>query len=237
MNHRILTVLVLFAFMASIQAQETTQDIDPSKPTNLYTQINTLGEVNAYDGFNTFGTRLNFQYAFNPDNLLLAEVPLLYNDGTNSFGLSDVRVRYFRAVKRDISKTVIAIAPFADITMPTGSAENGLGADTWSLAAGVVVGLVLNESISLFPGANYVYLTQIEKSGYGFQTNMSVKFNKQAFLFVNPIVTHFSFDTIWQAEVNFNYIITPNKFKVNAGWYPNFTNEINTIRIGATFFL
>jgi len=66
---------------------------------------------------------------------------------------------------------------------------------------------------------------------------MSVKFNPNSFLFVNPIVTHFSFDTIWQAEVNYNYIVTPNKFKVNAAWNPNFTNDLNTFRIGATFFL
>jgi len=82
--------------------------------------------------------------------------------------------------------------------------------------------VVLNEITFLFPGANYVYLTQIEENGYRFQANMSVKYNKQVFLFVNPVVTHFSFDTIWQAEVDFNYIITPNKFKVNAGWNPNF---------------
>lgn len=219
------------------QAQDTSVEIDPSKPTNLYTQINTLGEYNAYDGFATYGTRINFQYAFNPDNLLLAEVPLLYNDATNKFGLSDVRVRYFNAVKRNISKTVIAIAPFADISIPTGSVANGLGSDTWSLAAGAVVGIVLNKNISLFPGVNYVYLTEPKESGFGFQTNMSLKFSKQAFVFLNPIVTMFDFDTIWQAEVNFNYIITPNKFKVNTGWYPNFTNDINTIRIGATFFL
>ena len=145
-------------------------------------------------------------------------------------------MRYFNAVKRNVSKTVIAIAPFADISIPTGSAENGLGSDTWSLAGGAVVGLVLNEQISLFPGVNYVYLTGPKESGVGFQTNMSLKFNKKAFVFLNTIVTMFDFDTIWQAEVNFNYIITPNKFKVNAGWFPNFTNDINTIRLGATFF-
>jgi hypothetical protein len=66
---------------------------------------------------------------------------------------------------------------------------------------------------------------------------MSVSFSKKSFLFVNPIVTFFSFDTIMQAELNYNYILKPNKFKVNLGWLPNFTNNINTIRLGATFFL
>src|SRR6056297_1420867 len=230
-------IICLMASTFIFSQQDENLEIDPSKPTNLYTQINTLGEYNSYDGFATYGTRLNFQYAINPDNLLLVEVPLLYNDATNKFGLSDVRVRYFNAIKRNISKTVIAIAPFADISIPTGSAQDGLGADTWSLAAGAVVGLVLNEKISLFPGANYVYLTAIEESGFGFQTNMSIRFNQKSFLFVNPIVTLFSFDTIWQAEVNYNQFIVPNKFKVNAAWNPNFTNNLDTFRVGATFFL
>ncbi|SRR6056297_150453 len=238
MKKVLFVVFTLGALSTLVKAQEApTADIDPSKPTNLYTQVNTLAELNAYEGFNTYGTRFNVQYAFDPDNLLLVEVPLLYNDATNKFGLSDVRVRYFNAIKRNISKTVIAIAPFADISIPTGSVQDGLGADTWSLAAGAVVGLVLSEKISLFPGANYVYLTAIEESGFGFQTNMSIRFNQKSFLFVNPIVTLFSFDTIWQAEVNYNQFIVPNKFKVNAAWNPNFTNNLDTFRVGATFFL
>lgn len=232
---KIVAIALPFIIHFNINAQEA-KEIDPSKPTNLYTQFNTLAELNSYENFATYGTRLNFQYAFNPDNLLLAEVPLLYNDATNTFGLSDVRVRYFNAIKRNVSKSIIAIAPFVDVTLPTGSFEKGLGGDTWSLAAGAVMGVVLSKKISFFPGINYVYLTKIEESGFGFQTNMSIRFDKRSFVFVNPIVTFFDFDTIWQAEVNYNYIITPNKFKMNAGWNPNFTNDINTFRLGATFF-
>ena len=120
MLKKIILFVCLISASVSFAQTEDTVEIDPSKPTNLYTQINTLGELNAYDGFNTYGTRINFQYAFNPDNLVLAEVPLLYNDASSKFGLSDIRVRYFRAVKRNISKSIIAIAPFADITIPTG---------------------------------------------------------------------------------------------------------------------
>lgn len=238
MNLKSITLAVfLINFSLLIAQTEEKVEIDPSKPTNLYTQINTLGEFNSYENFNTYGTRINFQYAFNPDNLILAEVPLLYNDATSKFGISDIRVRYFRAVKRNISKSIIAIAPFADVTMPTGSANNGLGSSTWSIAAGAVVGIILNNNLSLFPGANYVYLTEPKESGFGLQTNLSLKFNKRAFIFINPIVTFFDFDTIWQGEVNLNYIVTQNKLKVNAGWSPNFTNDINSIRVGATFFL
>jgi len=51
-----------------------------------------------------------------------------------------------------------------------------------------------------------------------------------------PIVSILS-DTIWTGEFNFNYMITPNKLKVNLGYFPNFTNDINTFRLGATLFL
>ncbi|GAB4163631.1 MAG: hypothetical protein Tsb0033_24260 [Winogradskyella sp.] len=233
---KILFVIIVLTTCINFYAQET-QDIDPSKPTNLYTQINTLGEVSLGNGFNTYGSRINFQYAFNPDNLILAEVPLLYNDATQSFGLSDVRVRYFHALKRYTDQKVFAIAPFADVTMPTGDAQKGLGADTWSLAGGVVVGVMLSEKASLFPGLSYVYLTEPEISGVGLQTNLSYSFSKRTFLFVNPIATFLENQTIWTGEFNLNHIVTPNKFKINIGWYPNFTNEIHAIRGGATFFL
>lgn len=237
-NKLLYTCLVFILTSSYLFAQEESKtEIDPSKPTNLYTQINTVAEIiNREDG-SSYGTRFNFQYTFNPNNLVLAEVPFLYNDQTQKFGISDVRVRYFSVVKRNISKSIIAIAPFLDITAPTGSLENGLGSDSWSLGTGVVAGIAVNKKISLFPGVNYVYLTASEESGFGLQTNMSVSFNKRSFLFVNPIVTFFSFDTIYQAELNYNYVITPNKFKMNLGWFPNFTNNINDFRIGATFFL
>jgi len=239
MKYKTLFFVAILSIMAS-NAQESKQEIDPSKPTNLYTQFNVLAEVNSGENFNTYGTRLNFQYAFNPDNLLLLEVPLLYNDATESFGLSDTRVRYFHALKRNITKRLIAIAPYADITIPTGSVKNGLGSDRWSLAAGVVAGYVVSPKISMFPGVGLVHVTAPtggdSQTGVSLQTNMSVSFSKKSFLFVNPIVS-FLDKTNWQAELNYNYIITPNKLKVNAGWFPSFTNDVDTFRVGATFFL
>lgn len=32
-------------------------------------------------------------------------------------------------------------------------------------------------------------------------------------------------------------MVIPNKLKMNIGYFPNFTSEANTIRLGATFFL
>jgi opacity protein-like surface antigen len=241
-SHVILTVFCFLSICVSAQDADTNA-VDASKPTNLYTQVNAAFEYQSNkDGDDLYGTRINVQYAFNPDNLLLVEVPFLYNEGTDKFGISDTRVRYFHAAKRNITKRLIAIAPYADITIPTGSLSNGLGGDVWSLAAGVVAGYVISPKIAMFPGVGFVHVTDSDKrgvdsqNGINFQTNMSISFTPRSFLFVNPIVTVLD-RTLWTAEFNYNYMITPNKLKVNAGYYPNFSNDINTFRLGATLYL
>lgn len=255
-NIKITLVAITCFFSAVVFAQDnpesTGKEIDPTKPTNLYTQVNTNLEYTSGKNQNIYGARVNVQYAFNPDNLLLVELPLLNNDRTNKFGLGDTRVRYFNAVKRNITSKFIAIAPFVDISIPTGSFENGLGTSSWSLAGGVVAGFIISKKLSIFPGVNYVHLTKpstdlipealkFSSNGFGMQFNASYIINKKTFLFVNPIPTFLStngnWKTFWAAEVNLNRIIVPNKFKMNLGWAPNFTNETNTFRFGATVFL
>ena len=250
--------LLTCIFTTVVHAQDSTatkqvgKDIDPSKPTNLYTQVNTLLEYQSGKTQNLFGIRTNIQYALNPDNLFLVEIPLLNNDRTSKFGLGDVRVRYFNAVKRNISKSFIAIVPFADISLPTGSFKNGLGTSSWSLAGGVVFGFIVSKKLSLFPGINYVHITKpgtdlipeankFSSNGIGFQFNASYVINKQTFLFINPLPTFLNtngnWKSIWAAEFNLNRIIVPNKFKMNVSWNPNFTANVNTFRLGGTFFL
>jgi hypothetical protein len=254
---KVLLFLSLFTtFAVRVLAQDpptaTKKDIDPSKPTNLYTQVNLNGEYQGGKTQNLFGVRANIQYALNPDNLFLIELPLLNNDLTSKFGVGDMRIRYFNAIKRNITKSFIAIAPFADVSLPTGSFRDGLGNSNWSLAGGVVLGFVVSKKLSLFPGINYVHLTKpgtnlipeenkFTSNGVGFQFNASYVINKQTFLFVNPIPTFIntngSWKSIWAAEFSLNRIIKPNKFKMNASWNPNFTNNINVFRLGGTFFL
>jgi hypothetical protein len=256
MPNKLLLSAISFCFALHVYAQDSTnaskKDIDPSKPTNLYTQVNVNLEYQNGKQQNLFGARVNVQYAVNPDNLFLIEVPLLYNDRSSNFGIGDMRIRYFNAVKRNITKSFIAIAPFADISAPTGSYKNGLGTSSWSLGAGVVFGFILSKKLSLFPGINYIHITKpnsdlipesskFSSNGVGFQFNASYVINKQTFLFINPIPvfinTNGSWKSSWSAECSFNRIIVPNKFKMNVGWYPNFTADINTFRLGGTFFL
>ena len=248
-------LLFLCAATATAFAQDTAsakKEIDPTKPTNLYTQVNGNIEYQAGKSQNLFGMRFNVQYALNPDNLFLIELPFLYNDRTSTFGVGDIRVRYFNVIKRNITPKFIAIAPFADISVPIGSYKNGLGTSSWSLAGGVVFGFIVSKKLSVFPGINYVHITKpgtglipeaskFSSNGVGFQFNASYVINKQTFLFVNPIPVFLNsngkWNDVWAAEVNLNRIVKPNKLKMNIGWFPNFTYKVHTFRLGGTIYL
>jgi|AntAceMinimDraft_5_1070358.scaffolds.fasta_scaffold11614_2 hypothetical protein len=252
-----LSILAIFAII-TLQAQDDsatkTKEVDASNPTNLYTQVNTQFEYTSNkDGSNLYGFRGNIQYTFDENNLVLAEVPILYNDATNAFGLSDVRLRYFSIVKRvATAEKFSVIAPFVDVTLPTGSFEDGLGTSSFVLSAGSVFGFAATKKILLFPGLSLVHITKpgtdlipdefkFSSTGFVAQANVSISFNPRWFLFVNPIATVLNTDgqwnDIWSGEFNLNHMIIPNKLKANIGYFPNFTNEIHTVRIGTTFFL
>jgi hypothetical protein len=78
------TILFLF-FLLTVTAQTDTstskpsKQIDPSKPSNLYTQVNGNLEFQSSSSNNLYGLRVNVQYAFNPNNLFFLELPLLNN--------------------------------------------------------------------------------------------------------------------------------------------------------------
>ncbi|APY08790.1 hypothetical protein BWZ20_10975 [Winogradskyella sp. J14-2] len=258
MKHFYLSLSLIFLSVLAIKAQDDqanqSQQVDASNPTNFYTQVNTLFEYTTReDGTNLYGFRGNVIYTFNPDNLVLAEVPILYNDATNKFGLSDIRLRYFTVVKRVMTKEKFSvIAPFVDVTLPTGSFENGLGTSSLVASVGAIYGFAISKKVLMFPGLSAVHVTKpgtdlipdelkASSTGFGAQANMSIRFNDRWFLFVNPILTMLNTDGDWNeqwtGEFNLNHMIIPNKLKANIGYYPNLTAEIHTLRIGATFFL
>jgi hypothetical protein len=244
----------------SSKAQDTTtivepipaeKEIDASKPTNLYTQVNVLPEYqNIKNGSDLYGSRFNIQYAANADNLFIVEVPFLHSTATNKTGLSDLRVRYFSAVKRNITPRLIALAPFLDITAPTGSVKNGLGTGSWSLSAGAVIGYIVTSRFAVFPGVGYVHLTKpnyfadsvsFKSNGVGLQLNGSFSFSKRTFMFINPtpsfINTNGTWKSFWSGDFSVNRIVVPNKLKLNVSFNPDITNEIYVYRAGATFYL
>jgi hypothetical protein len=247
---------LLFQKTVTAQADTSTSkpvtQIDPSKPSNLYTQVNANLEYRSTPSNNLYGLRVNVQYAFNPNNLFLFELPLLHNNLGSNSGLGDIRFRYFNVVKRNLSPSVIALAPFVDIGAPTGSYEKGLGSSSWSLAGGLVMGYVVSKKLALFPGISYVHQTKaITKlipdalkttgNGIGLQFNASYSFNSSTFLFINPTPSFLNsngiWTTTWTGELNFNKIVKPNKLMFNAYWGPNFTNKIHVYRFGTTLYL
>jgi hypothetical protein len=208
MKHFTLILLIAILSITKVNAQdEEKQEVDASNPTNLYTQVNMLFEYTSLkDGTNLYGMRANVQYSFDANNLVLAEIPLLYNDATSSFGLSDIRIRYFTIAKRVMTAEKFhVIAPFVDITLPTGSFKDGLGSSSFVLAAGAVYGFAASKKIMLFPGLSVVHVTKpgtnlipdaskFSSTGFSAQANVSISFNKSWFLFVNPIMTMLNTD-------------------------------------------
>jgi hypothetical protein len=247
MKHLIGLALLLspVALLAQDQQQE---DIDPSKPTNLYTQVNAQGEYkDVTSGGDLMGARINIQFAPNSDNLVLAELPILHNDSTGKTGISDVRVRYFTVVKRNISERLIAVAPFVDVTAPTGSTRDGLGQGVWSIAGGAVIGYVVSPKFSLFPGLGYVHIAadkgpNSSSNGIALQMNASYAFSPRTFMFINPTPAFLNTngtwaDPVWKGDVSLTRILVPNRFTMNVGFAPNFTQHTYTYSTGFTFFI
>jgi len=250
-----LVLLLISISITTVNAQdEGKKVVDASNPTNLYTQINTAFEYSSLkDGTNLYGMRANVQYSFDANNLVLAELPLLYNEATSAFGLSDVRVRYFTIVKRVMTADKFHVmAPFVDITLPTGNFEDGLGSSSFVLSAGSVYGFAASKKIKLFPGLSVVHVTKpgtdlipdaskFSSTGFSAQANVSISFNKSWFLFVNPVMTMLNTDgawnETWSGDFNLNHMFIPNKILANIGYSPNFTNKANTVKLGVTFFL
>jgi hypothetical protein len=250
-----IAVFLLSLISISVNAQETIEnkkEIDPSNPTNLYTQVNGTFEYQSFENNDIYGMKFNVQYAFNPENLVLVDLPIRHNEATNKTGFGDMRFRYYHVAKKGITKQFVAIVPYLDFSLPSGSYEKGLGSSSWSLGAGLLCGFVFNPKLSFFPGINYSHNTKpstslipeefkFSSNKIGLQFNTTYKFTKRTFLSINPTPsfrnTNGNWDTTWEGDLNFNHIIKPNKFKVNAGWSPNFTDNEDVFRIGATIFI
>ena len=146
----------LLAFIISsfdlLHAHEEDEDIDASKPTNFYTQlINWAEYISNKSGGDLMGYRGEILYAPSDAHLILGEIPLLYNNQTDKFGLGDLRARYFYLPYKNYDKFFGALGPSVDIFFPTGSFEDGLGSSSWVVVPGITVGLMAAEWIQFFP--------------------------------------------------------------------------------------
>ena len=245
----ICSAILISMFVSHGVAQE--QEIDASKPTNFYSFIDNTLEYQTSDNQNIYGYRGNITLAPAEEHLVLAEVPLLYNDRTSKFGLGDIRVRYFWLPYKNYDNFIGAFGPSIDIFAPTGSFEDGLGSSSWVLSPGVTVGLMAADWIQFFPILSYQYVSKptsdlipdAEKKtrhGLTFQVLTTVVFCPEFFMQFTPIFSKNDFDNEkadrFAQEVFASYSIQP-KMQLTGFFRGNFEDEVYTYRLGLTVFL
>jgi len=156
------SILVFIGLIASLSAfGQQEKVIDASKPTNFYNSVNHAFEYTSRpDGGNLLGYRANLVLAPSEKNLILGEIPVLYNTETKNFGLGDIRARYFYLPYKNYSKFFGAFGPSIDIIAPTGNLANGIGTGRWTVAPGIAMGLMFSEAIQVFPILSYQHMSK-----------------------------------------------------------------------------
>jgi len=250
MKSKILTILLLVVSMG-IFAQEDDAKIDASKPTNFYSLLdNTLENTNSPIQ-NVMGYRGKIMIAPSEAHLILGELPLLYNDRTKKFGLSDIRVRYFYLPYKNYDKLFGAFGPSIDIFTPTGSFENGLGSGRWIVSPGLTAGLMVADWIQFFPILSYQYASkpvydnvpeELDKStsGITFQVITPVVFSDKFFMQITPIYKMNNLSDERQdryvQELIAVYTLAP-KLQLSGYYNGNFKDKIHQVSVGLTVFL
>jgi hypothetical protein len=251
-RYAVLVLAILF-FGMDLNAQDDSEaEIDPSKPTNFYTQlINQLEYNSRKSGGNIMGYRGEIQLAPSESHLLLAELPLLYNDESGNFGLGDARVRYFYLPYKNYDKFIGAFGPSIDIFMPTGSYENGLGSSSWLIQPGVTVGLMIADWIQMFPILSYQYTSKpstdmipegmkMDQHGISFQIITPIIFSENFFVQVTPAYTASDFGNDrkdrYIQELFGQYKIN-SKLQASFFYRGVFQDEDHTVRLGLVVFL
>lgn len=248
----ILKTILLLAFTAivlSSNAQEAQEEIDTSKPTNFYSFIENNVEFQSTKNANIFGYRGNLTLAPSEAHLILAEVPVLYNDNTKGFGLGDLRARYFFLPYKNYDKLIGAFGPSVDVFAPTGDFSKGLGSDSWIVSPGITVGIMAHEKFQFFPILSYQYksdpltiagknagLTQTH--GMSFQVITPIVFSEKFFVQITPNIKINDFSKVevsYVQEALASYSITPT-LQASAYYQGDFTQEAHTLRVGLTVF-
>jgi len=244
------TTLIIFSIIF-ISTITWSQEIDASKPTNFYTLLDNTLQLSNSPNQNVFGYRGNLTYAVSEANLILAELPLLYNERTKKFGLGDIRARYFWLPYKDYSKFIGSFGPAIDLFAPTGSYEDGLGTSSWIISPGIMVGLMAEEWIQFFPILSYQYVSKPttdlipesqkkSRNGLTFQVLIPVVFSPKFFMQFTPVFSRNDFDDDrsdrFAQEITAAYSFVEN-MQLSGYFRGNFEDETYTYRLGLTVFL
>jgi hypothetical protein len=157
-RNSLVLLIVLLAAQVCLGQEE---DIDPSRPTNLYTNIDFNFEIQDHPGDgDLYGLNIIPAIAFNDQNKLDAEIPILrtaYEDTGNTTGIGDIRLRYFYVPYNadDSDHWFTAAGLSVDVYLPTGDEETGHGAGSTLLAPGVTFGVRAASWLDIFPILSY----------------------------------------------------------------------------------
>lgn len=229
--------------------EDATEDMDTSKPTNFYSFIDNTLEYSSQENQNVFGYRGKVTLALSEAHMLLAEVPLLYNDRTEKAGIGDLRVRYFWLPYKNYDKFVGAFGPSVDIFAPTGKFEHGLGSGRWIISPGITVGLMAAEWIQFFPILSYQYASKSVRDnppvgdeavhGMSLQVLMPIVISDKFFIQVTPSYKMNNFDDErndrFEQELFASYSLNP-KMQLTAFYSGKFEDKNHTVSAGLSIF-
>ena len=242
-------LFALITFSAIAQNEET--KIDASKPTNFYTLLDNTIENTFSPNQNVMGYRGKLMYAPSESHLILGELPLLYNDRTEKFGLGDIRVRYFYLPYKNYDKLFGAFGPSIDVFTPTGKFEDGLGSGRLTISPGLTAGIMVADWIQFFPILSYQYASkpvydnvpeELNNSMHGitFQVITPIVFTDKFFMQLTPIYRMNNISDERQdrfiAEAIAVYTLAP-KLQISGFFNGNFTDKIYQTSVGLTVFL
>jgi hypothetical protein len=219
---------------------------------NFYTLLENNIEYNSRDnGGNIFGYRAQLIYPPSEEHLFLGELPLLYNDQSEKFGLGDIRLRYFWLPYKDYEKFLGAFGPSVDIFAPTGNFEDGLGSSSWVITPGVMAALMFEEWIQAFVVLSYQYTSKPttdlipedqkkDRSGITIQSITPVVFSEDFFIQFTPAYAINDLDDSssgrYIQELLAQYAVSPT-VQISAFWRGIFKDNDHTIRAGVVLFL
>lgn len=240
---------ILFTAIANAQEKE----IDPSKPTNLYSRLNNNFEyTNRKSGNDTWGYRANLNYASRSEaHSVSVELPLLYATKTEKFGLGDIRFRYFWVPYKNYAKMPGAYGMTVDVFAPTGKAEDGLGSDRWTIAPGLTTGFVFGK-FATFPILSYQYSSKQtsdlipesqkkELHGATVQAICVYNLSASSYFDFTPAFIANNFEEAgaddFQVEANYFYMAKKNKLQIGGFIRRTFKSDVTTLRGSVRVFL
>lgn len=234
--------------IGNVNSQEET--LDTSKPTNFYSFIDNTLEYSSQEKQTVYGYRGKLTLALSESHMLLAEVPIMYNDRTKKLGVGDIRARYFWLPYKNYDRFLGAFGPSVDITAPTGNFNDGLGSGRWVASPGLTVGLIAAEWIQFFPIVSYQFAGKPtfedlipkenkETHGLTFQVITPLVFSDKFFMQVTPIYKMNEINDErkdrYEQEVFASYTLSPT-MQLTGFYSGAFQDKVHTISAGLSIF-